>query len=288
MIFTGSSYSMDKIVILGTGFIGKSILEYLKNKNIKVYGLSSKDIDLTRYKSLLILDKILDSETFLIFSAAITREHGDSLETMHQNIKMVINLCRYLQNKKIKKLVFLSSIDVYGYPVRLPISEDTPINPKTYYGLYKYFSELNLKMTTEKIKIPILILRYNGIFGPGQLNTKYGPNSFISSIKRENKLELWGDGKELRDLVFIEDLAKIITDLTLKGFKGTYNIATGKAISFIEIAGLLRKISPANFTISSKKRTSQKFDQVFNIEKLEKALPNLSFTPMSEALKLLY
>lgn len=275
----------NQIVLLGhTGFIATHIFETLRANGNKVRGLNREDIDLLLPSSIIHLTKLLASKDVLIITAAINRELGDNLETMQDNIKMISNVARALENQQVKKCVYLSTADVYGRPDHLPITEQTPVTPKTYYAVAKYCCEALLEETCRKTNCPLLILRYNGVFGPGQRNIGYGPNAFIKSILEEGVIHLWGKGKELRDTLYVKDLAKVISQLSLGKTLGVYNIATGESRTFADIVKMLQKISPKRFKVLTRKRTGPAFDQVFDIARLSKAIPRLSFTPMEQAL----
>lgn len=273
------------IVLLGhTGFIGKQIYARVKGKGHNVKGLSLPHFNLLNKGNSKKLSSHLNKNTILIITVVINRELGDNLQTMQDNIKMIANIAEALEEKPIKKCVYLSSADVYGRPEKLPITEETPIAPRTYYAVAKYSCERLLQAAAEKSNFPLLVLRYNGVFGPGQINIGYGPNFFIKSIIEDGVVRLWGDGRELRDVVYVKDLAKIITQLSLNKTTGIYNVANGKSRSFLGMVELLKKISSKKFKVIRRKRTSPAFDQVFNIDKLSKVLPRLSFTPFKEAL----
>ncbi len=275
----------NKVVLLGhSGFIGKEILYQLKSEKINVRGLSSKEINLYSPSSAQLLSKILNDETTLIVASAITREHGDNISSMQKNIKMVSNVALAIEKSPIKKCVYLSSADVYGKP-NGPINEKLPLNPLTFYSLAKVCSEKILEITLTKTQTTLLILRYNGVFGPGQKNVGYGPNYFIDSILRNGVVKLWGEGKELRDSLYVKDLAKIIISLGLKDSSGNYNIASGKSRSFVDVLEILKKIFPKKFSIQKKDRTNPSFDQIFDISKLKKELPGLFFCPFEKSLR---
>ncbi len=273
------------IILLGhTGFIGKEAYKLIESKGLKVVGISSKEIDFLDRNSCFKLLPLLDDETTLIITIAINRELGDSVETLEQNIQMVSNIARALTQKKIKKCVYLSTADVYGHPNEV-ITENTVIDPKTYYAISKFSCEKILEIAANQSRVPLLILRYNGVWGPGQRNIGYGLNFFISTIIKEGRVHLWGKGEELRDALFVKDLSRIIVDITLSKSRGIFNIARGTSISFADMAKSLRKVSPKKFKVYYKKRTDPGFNQRFNIRKLKKTLPKAHFTPLEIALK---
>lgn len=279
----------NQILLLGhTGFIATHIFEALRANGNKVRGFDREDIDLLLPSSTIRLTKLLASKDILIITAAINRELGDNLETMQDNIKMISNVGRALENQQVKKCVYLSTADVYGRPDHLPITEQTPVTPKTYYAIAKYCCESLLEETCRKASISLLILRYNGVFGPGQRNIGYGPNAFIRSILEERVVRLWGKGQELRDTLYVKDLARIICRLSLGKESGIYNIAKGKSLSFAKMVKMLQKVSPKKFNIIHRKRTGPSFNQVFNITKLKSALPKFPFTTMEQALRETY
>lgn len=281
----------NQVLVIGhTGFIGKAIVEQLSSKKIKHKGVASREVDLKTPESVKVLLRLFNKNTTLIITAALTRELGDTLENMETHIKMISNIARALGKKPVKKCVYLSTCDVYGKvtPEKLPITENTNAIPQTYYAIAKYCNEKLLEITCQNLKIPFLVLRYNGVYGPGQKNIGYGQNFFIREIKELGVVKIWGDGKELRDTVYVKDLAKIITNLSLNNAQGIFNIATGKSYSFIEILKVLKNISHKKFKIVKRKRTSPTFDQVFNISKLKKSIPKIYFTPIEKALEETY
>lgn len=273
-----------QVLVIGhTGFIGKSIVEYLNLKKIKFVGVASKECDLRKSKSSSYLAKLFTKNTTLIVTAAINRELGDTVTNMHTHIKMIANIAKALQISPIRKCVYLSTTDVYGKSNKLPITELTPLGPKTYYAIAKYCSENILQIIARNTRLPLLIFRYNGVFGPGQKNIGYGPNFFIKSILEEGVVKLWGNGQELRDTVYVKDLTRIIVELSFKNSTGIYNIATGRSRSFIEMINMLKEITPKKFKIVKSKRTTPIFNQTFDISNIKRQL-EISFTPMDKAL----
>lgn len=275
-----------KILILGgSGFVGKALTNYLISNYFPFSSLSSKDINLLNPQSVYQLSKRLNKKTILIFAASINRELGDSTDTFYKNIRMGVHVAEAILKNPPKKCIYLSTADVYGRPKVLPINETSPIEPKTFYAISKYTCESILDLAAQQAKISILILRYNGVFGPGQRNIGYGPNAFIKAILKNKEIQIWGNGQELRDSVYVKDLASIIIQMSLKNISGVYNIATGQSKSFLSMIGMIKKISPKPVTIIRRSRTSTSFNQIFDNSKLLKNLPNVSFTPIQKALE---
>ncbi|MBI4039347.1 SDR family oxidoreductase [Candidatus Daviesbacteria bacterium] len=278
-----------RVVVIGhTGFIGQEIFRQLVNKVSDLEGYSTADFDLSDSTSIIQLGPRLTTDTILIVAAALNREKGDTIEIMQKHIGMIANLAKVLELYPSTKCVYLSSADVYGRPEELPITEKTPVNPQSFYGIAKFTCEKILQKVANDKKFSLLILRYNGIFGPGQKNTGYGPNNFIKSAIQEGKVRIWGDGSEKRDAVYVFDLARLIVDLSLGQAEGIFNVATGKSVSFEDIVNTLGKISHGPFQVIVKERTSPALDQKFKITKLKKYLPRLRFTPFEKALKATY
>lgn len=275
------------IVILGsTGFVGKSLSNYLAEQKIPFIGISSKDIDLTRDSSVKKLTRIFNSKTTLVFASSIVREKGDNFENMQKNIDMAKNISEAIQRKPIKKLIFISSIDVYGKPKDV-ITERTLTDPQTPYGISKLTSEQILKVAAQKLAIPFLILRLGGIYGSGQLSNKYGPNSFINDIVEKKSVNIYGDGLEKRDLVFVNDLCKIILELATNNSTGILNIATGQQYSFKSIAKILEIIIGEKIKVNRQKRSSSKTDLRISNKLLKTYLPKkFKFTDIKEGLKI--
>lgn len=289
MTFIGLRHNIlhmqKKVLVIGhTGFIGRTIIDNLKERKVKFEGIASQNCDLRKPHSINYLAKKFNKNIILVIAAAINRELGDNLNSMQTNISMISHIAQALEKKPVEKCIYLSTADVYGRPDKLPITEQTLIKPLTYYAMAKYTGEQILQITCQKNNIPFLVLRYNGVFGPGQRNIGYGPNYFIHEIKKNGLVKIWGNGWELRDTVYVKDLAKIIIKLSLNSTTGIYNIATGQSHSFTNILKMIRPLSTTKFQLIKQKRTSPPFNQIFDTSKLKKVNTKISFTPLAKAL----
>jgi len=280
---------MQNILILGgSGFIGSNLVKELSDHKVDYKQFSSKEINLLNSTSSK-LGPHINSTSCLVILSAVTRQNGNNLETCELNIKMALNLANLLSTFPVGRCIYISSCDVYGIPEKLLIDERTSINPQTFYAVSKYTSEKILENKTKRLGIKFTVLRFNGIFGPGQKNTQYGINQFIKSILEHGEITLWGKGEELRDFVYVKDLVKLITKFAIGNYKeGVYNLVSGKSITFKEVAMKVGRETQKKYKLVYKKRTGPNFDQKFNNRKIKEIFPSFKFTNTLIAIKETY
>jgi UDP-glucose 4-epimerase len=276
-----------KVVILGnSGFIGSSIeRDFQKTDKFQVEGYNSSNLNLNLKESSKQLAEVLNKETILIVLAR-SRNAQNRIDSFHHNILMDQNIARCLEKNPVKKCIYFSSISVYGETAtNNEITENTPVDPSTFYGVTKLAGEKILQITAQKSRFPLLTLRCCKVYGPGNSDTtSYGPDQFINTILSENKLCLFGNGEEKRDYLFIQDLVDIIRPLVLGETTGILNLASGKSFTFKEISSIFRHIIKGDFNEIISNREKPIINQGFNIEMLLNACPDITFTDLQEGL----
>ncbi len=124
--------------------------------------------------------------------------------------------------------------------------EQSSIQPKSIYGLTKYHQEQALMICCESLSIPCVAFRYQNVYGPGQslTNPYTGILSIFSTrIKQQKSINIFEDGKESRDFVFIDDVVQA-TILGIEKPEANYqvfNVGTGIATNVITVAESLIK-----------------------------------------------
>ncbi|MBX8632739.1 MAG: NAD-dependent epimerase/dehydratase family protein [Thermoplasmata archaeon] len=181
--------------------------------------------------------------------------------------------------KKIERIVVASSKSCYGegayrceehgvfYPEQRPLSqlkkkewemkcpqcgndakptgirEDKPMQNLSPYSLSKYSTERLSLDFAYSLGIHTVALRYFNVYGPRQsLSNPYtGVMAiFLSRLKSGNRPFLFEDGRQLRDYIYVGDVARINADALKKG-NGVYNVGTGKPSSLVEVVGYLNR-----------------------------------------------
>lgn len=276
------------IIILGhSGFIG-SHLEHLisASDNWNVIGRSLPDIDLTNPEHSSRLVPFLTPESTLVLAAAVKRQFGDTLAAFQQNITIVETVCRLLEKTPVKRVVYMSSTAVYGEETEnICINEQTPVNPTSYYGINKYAAERLLKKAcADNQHTSLVCLRPPLVYGPNDQGRTYGPSGFSAAALEGTPITLWGDGSELREFIYIEDLCRLIAFFADSPFEGELNIVSGTPYCFADAITLLKEKFPG-LVISSRPRSRPKANNAFDARKILSLLPaNFRFTPLEEGL----
>jgi UDP-glucose 4-epimerase len=276
----------SKVVILGsTGFIGAALLaELQKHNSLLVEGHHSSNLDLTSEDCVDRLCEVVDDATILIVTAR-SRRTWDQFESFLDDIAIDTNVARCLSQKRVKKCLYFSSLSVYGdASTNLSITEDTAIAPTSLYGVAKFAGECVIRQVAKQAGMPLVVFRPCMVYGPGDTSHAYGPARFIKSILQKGQVRLFGDGAELRDYLFIQDLVGITIQFAFGDQRGTYTLATGHSHSFQEIIAYLRKVTEREFDVIHVNRDRPKVDQKIDPAKLLGTLPGLHFTESEQGL----
>lgn len=165
----------------------------------------------------------------------------------------------------------------------MPTDEWSRIQPNSIYGLTKYHQEQAVMIACLALGIPAVAFRYQNVYGPGQsLSNPYTGilSIFSTRIKGHKDINIFEDGKESRDFVFIDD----VVSATIAGIENpaadyqSFNVGTGVATSVMEVAQTLCK----NYGIEVPIHISGQFrkgDIRHNLADLTKIKEVLGFQP---------
>jgi UDP-glucose 4-epimerase len=182
--------------------------------------------------------------------------------------------------------VYLSSASVYGdAETNLAIDESTPLAPTCYYGLAKVMAERVLAQAAVRAGVPLVVFRLCRLYGPGDTQATYGPSAFVRWILEEGAVTLFGDGKELRDHVWVGDLVPLVRAAAGGQVTGVVNLASGESRTYQEMVDSLRAIATRPFGVRSRERTRPRIDQAFDITRLRTVFPDVVLTGLEHGLR---
>ncbi len=262
---------MAVLVTGGAGFIGSHLVEILSKSGEEV--LVIDNLSTGRLENLNCSDNVIFiegdvsnrkfvSEIFGTFPinkvfhlsavSSVEKSVRSPVETHMSNFDATMYIIEESRKKGISKLVYTSSAAVYGNNLNLPLSENSPVNPITPYGVDKYGSERYVLNAYNLYGLNTTAFRLFNVFGERQNPTSdYSGviSIFIDRIKRyklgeKTEITIYGDGNQTRDFVYVKDVVDIIYKISNmeKSNGEVYNIGTGMAVSINEIVEILKEL----------------------------------------------
>ena len=160
----------------------------------------------------------------------------------------MLNILEFAR-KSCQKIIYGSSISVYGDAKTLPISEKTNTNPILLYGVHKLLNEQYLQLYHTNYNIQYQIIRISDVFGEGD-RRKNAINSFIQNSIAQKNIEINGDGNQVRTCTYHKDIANGLFLVSQKPFTNdTFNLSGDEAITMNELAKKIQNLCSSSNTI---------------------------------------
>jgi UDP-glucose 4-epimerase len=282
----------EVVVTGGAGFIGSAVVNLLLEKGYTVRvvdDLSTGDLrnlpdhprlrfvkhDVTIAEG---LDNVLNGAETIIHMAAVASVpecESNPMKAFKVNVRGLENIIKLGVKNSVKKIVFTSSAAVYG-DVEEPVSEEAPPKPFSVYGHTKLLGETLL----ENSGVPSLVFRIFNAYGrTGAGVGTYGVvDRFLKNLKEGKPLEIYGDGKNVRDFIHVRDVANAIALSVEKDVDGfnVFNLGTGRATTIYELANLVLKLSSQGRVVMHPPRQG---DIKYSVADISKAARELGFKP---------
>lgn len=250
---------MQQVLVTGgAGFIGRHVVKELVQKQYHVSIIDLKpadrdfsDLDVHYYCADIKndLNVIFEKEKpdFVIHLAAqvnVAKSLEDPRLDASTNVLGTINILETCYKHNVKKIIFASSAAVYGDPVYLPIDEEHPVKPTSFYGVSKLAAESYIKLFADLHKLNYSILRYANVYGTAAATIEPGNviSKFVDKLKTDNSPIIFGDGEQSRDFIYVKDVAKATVSAIRLGDRQTFNISTNKPTTLNELVEKLNEL----------------------------------------------
>ncbi len=294
---------MNVLVTGGAGFIGTHVARLLLDSGHKVSvldNLSTSTKDSIDSRTKLVIGDIVDpkkSREALRDIDAVIHMAGlivvpesvrDPIKYCENNVIGTVSFLESMRKAGVKKIIFSSSACVYGVPEKLPIKEDAPVHPDNPYGASKASIETYLQTYNAIFGFDSIILRYFNPYGPGENHkpeTHAIPN-FVKAALSKKSIPLYWKGEQIRDFIYIEDLARAHIDvLNLSGHQ-IFNIGTEKGVKVKDVVDEIFKIVGYTLPIDDLgKRPGDVAANYASSEKLQRAVGWRAKVSLAEGLK---
>jgi len=297
-----------KVLVLGAdGFIGSHLTEALVQKgfSIRVFDLfkdgKSKNLEHLKEKIEFFsgnflnqadISQAIEGCMYVFHFISLTTpasSMNDPLIDIDGNIKGSVNLLQRCVEAKVKRVIFASSGgSIYGNQDEASFSENDPVFPISPYAISKLAIERYLEYFRIEYGLDYLSLRYANPYGPGQniVGSQGIVPIFLNLIKQDNPLSIFGDGDNVRDYIYIDDLADATVAIFNKETsQRVFNIGSNKGVSINELVTLMKKVTVKN--IITKMVPSRGIDVrriVLNTKKIEKEIGIISKVSLEEGI----
>lgn len=172
------------------------------------------------------------------------------LHDIDVNVKALIGLLEVGKDVGLKKVILASTGGaIYGEQVSFPATESHSTNPASPYGINKLMCEKYLYYYEKQYGIPFVALRYSNVYGPRQnAQGEAGVIAiFINKMLKKQQPVIFGDGKQTRDFVYIDDVVKANVLVLGSNFYSSYNVGTGVETSVNNIFDVIKKEIGSSF-----------------------------------------
>ena len=257
---------MSNILFLGgAGFIGSNLIRTLigRQDDIKVYVLEPTFANISRLDGMevqvfrgtlqdidfvqsIIEANHIDTIVHLVATIIPGSTFEDYKREYQQVIFPTIELMQYCAQKDIKFVYFSSGGTVYGNRTDMtPFKETDQMAPISYYGWSKQMMENSILYVHRTAGLKYLIVRPSNPYGHGQnIHAKQGLIAVaLGKIIAGEPIAVWGDGSNVRDYIYIDDLCEVLCQLLEKDVcNTTLNIGSGVGASINDIIQVLRDV----------------------------------------------
>jgi len=279
------------LIIGGTGFIGRNIVENILETNHKLilmvrdvnkvnslFKRGSVEIIKGRLSDVSIIEQVLIKYKIDVVIHLVSNliPSSNTKDFNKENLDVLLptfDLLKILSVRNIKIIFFSSGGTVYGKETNT-ILESNKLKPINYYGYSKQIIENQILFLNRTKKLEYLILRPSNVYGKYQkINSNQGFIAVaLGKILSGSVLEVWGDGESVRDYIDVVDVSNAIIKLIESNISNKiFNLASEKGVSVNEVIHLIEKKTNKKVNIQYKDKRVVDVDRiVLSINEIKK------------------
>ncbi|OXS55917.1 UDP-glucose 4-epimerase [Cohnella sp. CIP 111063] len=244
---------MNVLVIGGAGFIASNLVDALLQEGYNLAVIDNLSTGARRslsssvkFYNLNILDNTLE-RAFQEFRPQIVFHYAAQVDVQtsitnpsldaEANIIGTLRVLQCCTDYGVRKLIYASTAAVYGTPKNLPLTEEHPNNPISFYGLSKLVPEKYIELFSEQYGLEYTILRFSNAYGIRQSSKGEGGvvSAFLSRLLRGENVVIYGDGNHSRDFIYVKDIVSANLQAITLGTNRVYNISCSRQTSINQL-----------------------------------------------------
>jgi UDP-glucose 4-epimerase len=170
----------------------------------------------------------------------------DPIADIESNLVPTVRLLQQMRALNVRRLIYLSSGGtVYGNTRMVPIPEEHERNPLSSYGIVKVAIENYIRAFAVQTGVEALILRPSNPYGPrqGHIGVQGVIPTFFQRILKCEPIQIWGDGNNVRDYIYIDDVVRFIALALERGLIGVFNLGSGQGSSVKDVLKIISEVT---------------------------------------------
>src|SRR3990167_834806 len=251
-----------KCLVLGSsGFIGSNLVKRLKEEGHFVVGADINEPKYIQPDKFYRIDLRISDDVGMVFhkgsydrvyqlaadmgGAGFIFSGDNDSEVMHNSAMTNLNVAKWAVRTGVKQLFYSSSVCAYSIEqVKQKIKEEDiyPANPDSNYGWEKIFSERVYQAFHKNKGLNIRIARFNNCFGPyctWDGGREKSPAAICRKSLTQDPIEIWGDGQQVREFIYIDDLLDAIEVIMQNPYQGPINIGPDESYTIDEMVRMV-------------------------------------------------
>ncbi len=288
---------MKRIVITGgAGFIGSNLVPYLAASGLyEIYVIDNESLGRLKYVEVkgvtCIKGDILDSRLMgnvlsgadtLLHLAADTRVM-DSIANPDFNFRINVEgtytLLRQAQRAGVRRVINASTGGAILGEIPPPVHEDMAPKPLSPYGASKLAVEGYCSAFSECYGLSAVSLRFSNIFGPRSFHKGSVIAHFFKNILNSNELVVFGDGSQVRDFLYVDDLVNVIAKFIESDTIGVFQLGSGRPVTINELLSNMVDVVGADYNFKVRYVDFRPGELRKTWSNIEKAQRVLNFRP---------
>ena len=240
---------MKVLITGGYGFIGSHVADRFYKEGYEIYiiddfSTGKRERVACKHKSYnLSVEDAACEEVFRSFpfdvvvhlaaQASVHVSMNDPKADAESNVLGLVNMLTLAEKYKVSKFLFASTAAVYGARTKVPLTEKDAANPISPYGISKWIGETYCAKWKQLYGLDTVCFRFSNVYGPRQGSEGEAGvvAKFHSCLLADQPMEIFGDGEQTRDFIYVEDVADALFRASHSDLTGVYNLSTNTEMS---------------------------------------------------------
>jgi len=238
------SHLVDALVsgvdeIVGVDNLWRGRLEFIE-QHVQTHRVQFVEADIRDYDAMKRVMPGVDKVFHLAAQSNVIGSMGDPDYSFQTNVVGTYNVLKAATEAGVKRLVFSSSREAYGEPVRLPVQEDDVLRPKNPYGASKLAGEAYCRSFDGVSGLSCGVLRFGNLYGPRDRDRVIP--IWLEHAAQGKDLVIYG-GEQILDFVPVEQAVSALMACAASDVYGPINIATGRGTSLRDLASRILSVT---------------------------------------------